>query len=199
MLRHEESSEMSASNAIRSVGHGPAHFSTAFGYHPRMTKLVRGFVSDFHDVVVLGPWAAAGQSRSSPWASQLSMAAHELVENAMSHGPGDETMFSISIDPDPEDPTGLYLVCMTTRNRAEPHHQQMVRDLLHSLNEADDPLAFYVELMAASARRSEGSGLGLARVRVEADMDVTCVIDGDELEVTARARILRQPEAELHS
>ena len=51
-----------------------------------------------------------------------------------------------------------------------------------------DPQQFYLGLMAETARRPTGSGLGLARVRAEADMDVSCVVDGDQLEIVARVQ-----------
>lgn len=182
--------------AMASHSHAPAYFSTAFGPRPKVLELVRGFVSDFHDRVVLSPSSA--RRRSSPRGSQLSMAAHELMENALVYGSESEgaessPSFSIAIDPDPEDPANRYLVCIKTRNRAEPHQQAAVREMLHALSEAEDPLAYYLELMAASARRPEGSGLGLARVRVEAQMDLSCVVEGDEIEVVAQARIPRDP------
>lgn len=170
--------------------HAPAYFSTAFGHRPRMLDLVRGFVSDFYDRVVLG---ATPSRRGSFRGSQLSMAAHELMENALVYGPEGSSSFSIAIDPDPEDPANRYLVSIKTRNRADPHQQATVRQRLHALSEAEDPAAYYLGLMAASARCPEGSGLGLARIRVEAQMDLSCVVDGDELEVVARARIPREP------
>jgi hypothetical protein len=170
--------------------HAPAYFSTEFGRRPRMLELVRGFVSDFHDRVVLN---TTSRRRSSLRGSQVSMAAHELMENALVYGPEGGASFSIAIDPDPEDPANRYLVCIKTRNRADPDQQAAVCQRLHALSEAEDPAAYYLGLMAASARRPEGSGLGLARVRVEAQMDLSCVVDGDELEVVARARIPREP------
>jgi hypothetical protein len=170
------------------------HFSTLFGRRPKIVGLVRRFVADFHDEIVLGDAPSTGRG-STPWASQLSMAAHELVENALSYGTEGETNFSITIDPDPDDPENVYAVRMRTRNRADPHQHAIVMQMLRDLNEAADPFAFYLGLMADTVHRVDGSGLGLARVRVEAEMQVTCVIEGEELEIVAQARILRAPEA----
>lgn len=167
------------------------HFSTAFGRRPKIVGLVRRFVADFHDEIVLGE--SSPEKGATPWASQLSMAAHELVENALNYGSEGETNFTITIDPDPEDPENCYAVRMTTRNRADAKQHAVVAQMLRDLNEAKDPFAFYLGLMAETVNRTDGSGLGLARVRVEAEMEVTCVIDGDELEILAQARILRSP------
>src|SRR5690606_19569480 len=111
------------------------------------------------------------------------------------YGTEGETNFSITIDPDPEDPENCYAVRMKTRNRADPRQHAIVSEMLRDLNAAEDPFSFYLGLMAETAQRADGSGLGLARVRVEAEMEVTCVIDGEELEIQAHARILRPAEA----
>ncbi len=169
-------------------GQEPAHFSTTFGNRPRMARLVRRFVSDFHDEIVLGPRSPRPTSEQ---ASQLSMAAHELVENAVRHGPEGEARFSITIEPDAEDPANCYTVRMKTRNRADPRDHTVVQQLLADLEQAEDPLTVYLGLMEETVKRSEGSGLGLARIRVEAQMEVTCVIDGDELEIIAQTQIER--------
>lgn len=169
------------------------HFSTLFGRRPKIVGLMRRFVADFHDEIVLGE--DSPQRGCTPWASQLSMAAHELVENALNYGTEGETNFSITIDPDPEDPENCYAVRMKTRNRADPRQHAIVSEMLRDLNAAEDPFSFYLGLMAETAQRADGSGLGLARVRVEAEMEVTCVIDGEELEIQAHARILRPAEA----
>ena len=163
------------------------HFSTMFGRRPKIVGLVRRFVADFHDEIVLGEDAP---EQSTQWASQLSMAAHELVENALNYGTEGETNFSIDIDPDPDE-DGVYAVRMKTRNRADPKQHAVVSKMLAELNSTDDPFAFYLALMADTVRREEGSGLGLARVRVEAEMEVTCVIEGEEIEIQAQARVIR--------
>lgn len=117
-------------------GHAPAQFSTRFGRRPRMLKLVRELVSHFHDMVV--PNTTSSRRGSSPRGSQLSMAAHELMENALLYGPEGGSSFSIAIDPDPEEPASGYLVRIKTRNRANSHQQAVVSQRLHALSEAYD-------------------------------------------------------------
>lgn len=163
------------------------HFSTVFARRPKIIGLVRRFVASFHDEIILRDPPAGAETE---WASQLSLAAHELVENALSYGIEGETNFSIDIDPDPDDPENVYAVRMTTRNRADPKQHEVVTRMLEDLNSAEDPFAFYLALLADTAQRPEGSGLGLARVRVEAEMEVTCVTEGEEIEIVAQARVV---------
>lgn len=151
-----------------------------------MLAVLRRFVTSFYDTVA-ARLPQAG--RSSAWASRLSLAAHELVENAVAYGPHADATFTIRIDPVPEEAGGAHRVRMTTRNRAEPEQRETVRQRVEDLKHTDDPFAYYVELMSESVRRNEGSGLGLARVRAEADMEIDCVIEGDHLEVAAEVRI----------
>lgn len=180
---------MSEPNAwVLAVDHSKGgHFSTNFGRRPKIIGLVRRFVANFHDEIVLGQ----SSDRLTPWGSQLSMAAHELVENALNYGVEGETNFSIDIDPDPSDPENVYAIRMKTRNRADARQHAIVTRMLNELNSAEDPFAFYLALMADTANRTEGSGLGLARVRVEAEMEVTCVVEGEEIEIQAQARVCR--------
>jgi hypothetical protein len=165
----------------------PAEFSIAFGQRRRMVALLRRFVMRFYDEVVQPRIRGAPESA---WASRLSLAAHELVENAVQYGPHGDATFSIRIDPDPADPGARHVVRMTTRNRADADQRETVRQSLDAINGADDAFVYYMSLMRESVLRNEGSGLGLARVRVEADMEIDCAIDGDEIEIAAEARII---------
>ncbi len=166
-----------------------ACFSAAFGPRPRMATLLRRLVSAFHDEIVLG--APPARPDGSAHASLLSMAAYELVENAVVHGPPGEAIFSVTIDPDPDRAPDGYIVRLTTRNRARPADHEAVRALLRELDEAEDPFTVYLGLMTDTAKRAEGSGLGLARIRVEGEMELACGIDGEDLEIIAQARLLR--------
>lgn len=164
----------------------PAEFSIAFGQRRRMVALLRRFVTRFYDEVVHPRIRGAPDSA---WASRLSLAAHELVENAVQYGPHGDARFTIRIDRDPAEPAAGHVVRMTTRNRAGADQRETVRQSLDALNRADDAFVYYLSLMRESVLRNEGSGLGLARVRVEADMEIDCAIEGDEIEIAAEARI----------
>lgn len=186
---------MSYANAsLVSANPQGARFSTEFERQPRMARLLRRFVSDFHDEVILG--FVSPQGYASPQGSRLSMAAHELVENVITHGSEGTATFSIAIGPAPQDPDHHYTVEMKTRNHIGPDDHEAVSRLLRELDQADDPFDVFLALMASTAKRPEGSGLGLARVCVEAQMELACLVDGDQLEITAQACIARDPRGD---
>jgi len=162
-----------------------ASFSMAFGRRPKMVALVRRVVADFYGALYDEIAAPIEQQRG--WPSQVSLAAHELVENTVRHGLDGDAVFSIAVDPDHGAPGRAHLVRITTRNRADAAQRELVLRRVNELRTAPDLFAFYVALLTKSTQQGS-SGLGLARIRVEARMELHCSIDGDELEITASAR-----------
>ena len=110
--------------------------------------------------------------------SRLSMATHELMENAIKYAPDCTSSLSVRYEPT----TGH--VTLTSTNRAPPESAREVAAVLAEVARADDPMAAYLELMAATAERAGGSGLGLARVWVEGQMPLTLSYDGRQLSIT---------------
>lgn len=161
-----------------------ASFSIAFGRRPKMVAMVRRIVADFYGTLYDEIVAPVEQQRG--WTSQVSLAAHELVENTVRHGLEGDAVFSIMVDPDPDDPGRAHVVRVSTRNRADAAQRELVLRRVNALRTTPDLFAYYVGLLTESTQ--QGSGLGLARIRVEARMDLQCTIDGDELEITASAR-----------
>ena len=56
-------------------------------------------------------------------------------------------------------------------------------------------MALYDRMIARSTTRSFGSGLGLARIRAEAEMNLSYSLRGDEVTITAEARVRVKQEA----
>jgi hypothetical protein len=164
-----------------------ASFSIAFGRRPKMVGLVRRVVADFYRTLYDEIVAPIEQQRG--WTSQVSLAAHELVENTVRHGRGGDAVFSIAVVPDPDDPGRAHIVHVTTRNRADAAQCELVLRRVDELRTTSDLFTFYLALLGESADRGGSSGLGLARIRVEARMELRCAVDGDELEITASARV----------
>jgi hypothetical protein len=77
-------------------------FSIAFGRRPKMVAMVRRIVADFYGTLYDEIVAPVEQERG--WTSQVSSAAHELVENTVRHGLDGDAVFSITVDPDLDDP-----------------------------------------------------------------------------------------------
>jgi hypothetical protein len=64
-----------------------------------------------------------------------------------------------------------------------------LRRCFHEIQQCDDAIALYDRMIARSAGRSHGSGLGLARIRAEAEMDLSYSLKGDQVTITAEARV----------
>ena len=162
-----------------------ASFSIAFGRRPKMVAMVRRVVADFYGALYAEIAAPVEQPRG--WASHVSLAAAELVENTVRHGLDGDAVFSIRVAPDSRDPGHAHVVSVTTRNRADSSQRELVLRRVNELRTAPDLFAFYLALLTESTQQGGSSGLGLARIRVETRMDLHCSIDGDELEITASA------------
>jgi hypothetical protein len=138
---------------------------------------VRRFVSDFYLRVLRDPDTT----------SQLAVATHELLDNALTYSSDGNATFRVGVQADP----GIVHVVLTTENRATNDHIEAARRALDKLTRAGDPAAYFLELMNEAARRPEGSGLGLARVRAESDMSIRYEVHGDCLELEATADFKR--------
>jgi anti-sigma regulatory factor (Ser/Thr protein kinase) len=142
-----------------------------------LISVVRRFVHEFYQEVL---HVEAG--------SQLALATHELLENAVKYGVDGETRLSIEVT---EERAGN-AVLVRTVNRTEQRHIDRVRELFAEMERTADPFAFYQVMMRRSLTTPNESGLGIARIAAEADMRVTHeLVDGT---LTILARTLVSPE-----
>jgi hypothetical protein len=72
---------------------------------------------------------------------------------------------------------------LSTRNRATPEYLRRAIELLTELKCAEDPLAYYDQLVRETAPKRGVSGLGLARIRAEGDLELYFAVEGDELRI----------------
>jgi anti-sigma regulatory factor (Ser/Thr protein kinase) len=151
-----------------------AYFELSFSPNVSLVSTVRRFVSDFWIQIL----------PSAEITSQLAVATHELLDNAVLYSFDGNT--SIRIDVTRE--AGAAEVVIATRNRASRSNIQRLCEALDELRSATDPPAFYQKMMHRTAARAEGSGLGLARVRSESDMVIGYEIEGDVVHLRATAR-----------
>jgi anti-sigma regulatory factor (Ser/Thr protein kinase) len=154
-----------------------AHFELSFSPNVSLVSTVRRFVSEFY-VQILSDAEAT---------SQLAVATHELLDNAVLYSDDGNTAIRIVVHREPD----AFRVGIETRNRATPANVEAVRTAIDEMNAAPDAAAHYQVLMRRSAKRADASGLGLARVRAEADMTLTCEIEGGTVCLRAGARYAR--------
>jgi len=155
----------------------PASFDMSFAPTTRIVSVVRRFVLSLYERILA----------DNVMSSQLALATHELLENAVKYNIDDATMLRVTMTPQTES-TSEVAVTIRTRNRATPENLRIAERLITQVREAEDPFMFYQQLITASAEAS-GSGLGLARIRAETAMTIDFSIDGDQIEIVAHAQV----------
>src|SRR5690606_29091246 len=110
----------------------------------------------------------------------LTLATHELVENAVAYAADGETEIRIEVVD-----KGLII---KTWNKASAEKQAVVRKLVDALNAAEDADEYYQTRLIQTTHQPEGSGLGHARLRAEADMDISLQIEDDRVCILAEAQ-----------
>ena len=115
--------------------------------------------------------------------SRLHMAAHELVENVLKYGSTPEVGLEFELERGDENS----IVRLRTRNTAAPEQPEEVTRRVMELRAAVDPIAYYDQLIRATAPMVGMSGLGLARIRAEAGLDVDCSVSGREVSIVVQA------------
>jgi hypothetical protein len=151
-----------------------AFFALSFSPNVKLVGTVRRFVGQFYAEVLADPDAT----------SQLAVATHELLENAVRYSADGNT--SVRIGVARHDDT-LH-VSLETCNRASANNLETIATALHDIASAPDADAHYQKLMRLTAKREGASGLGLGRVRAETGMALTHAIEGDLVFVRAEAR-----------
>ena len=156
----------------------PASFDLCFAPTIHLVSVARRFVMALYERIVDDPWMS----------SQLGLATHELLENAVKFNTDAETLLRLTMAPQGETRSE---VCVTvrTRNRATAENIRTAARLITEVREAEDPFMFYQQLMQASANQSAGSGLGLARIRAETEMMLDFEIEGDAIEIVVQAQV----------
>lgn len=122
---------------------------------------------------------------------RLHLAAFELVENAVKYSAGRLARVELELEAGSDADRWLTL---KVRNEADEGRLEEITRRFHDLRPPSNALDHYDRLIVEAASKPSGlSGLGLARIRAEGGLELDCVVDGQSLTVSARARI--RPDA----
>ena len=171
---------MTAVSGITREGYD-TYFELSFPPTAGLLSTIRRCVSDLYTQVLGDP----------DLASLLSMAAHELLENAVLHSLDGHPSMSIGV----RLRHGGFDLAVDTQNRASASQAAALQSRIEEISAAPDPAAHYLELMRRTVKRTDGSGLGLGRVRAEADMSLSARVATDTVFVFARATYALRPTA----
>lgn len=158
----------------------PASFDLSFAPTPNIVSVVRRFVRALYDRIL----------EDGDVSSQLALATHELLDNAVKYCTDSETSLRVTLTPQDES-YSVITVTIRTRNRARPEDIHTAQRIITDARDAADPFSFYQQLMLATSGHAEGSGLGLARIRAETGLTIDFSVDGEYLEIAAQASLAR--------
>lgn len=133
----------------------------------RMVSIVRRFVEESFEELV----------GNVDEVHRISLAVHELLENAAKYSIGTRTGLRVRIEPN-----GPASIEMT--NETTPEHIARLRACVHEI-QAAEPFAHYQALMRRTVGVDEESGLGLARIRAEGDLNLSLEVNGTMVTIVA--------------
>lgn len=146
-----------------------AYIDLRFAPHWELISPAREFLLSFFTHTLSNPVVA----------SQISMAAHELMENAIKYSPTDEAKIRVEVD-------SAGPVQLTVENEALEEHIPIVMAEVKAASEAEDAFAYYRSKMEQALSRVDGkSCLGLARIRCEGQMTLRCEVVGRTVRMIA--------------
>jgi hypothetical protein len=117
-------------------------------------------------------------------ASQIALAAHELIENAIKYSASDKSKIRIHV----EERSGSMLV--TVENDARRQDISSLVSEISAVADAKDPMEYYRTKIELAVKRTDGRAcLGLARIRFESQMQIRWTISGTRVRITAVRRL----------
>lgn len=143
----------------------------AFRPNVELITSTRRFVAELFDSVLTDP----------DMVSRVALTIHELLENTLKYSMDGMVCLRVTVS----EVEGKRVVTICASNRARPEQVTELQRRIDALQDAQDPMDFYVSMMLDSAGRDDGSGLGLARIRVEGEMDLAYAVEGDVITITA--------------
>jgi two-component sensor histidine kinase len=135
----------------------------------RMVSIVRRFVEQSFEKLVGDPEAVF----------RVSLAVHELLENAAKYAVGDKTGLTVHFESN-----GSAAEIKLT-NHTTPEHIARLRACINEIQASTEPFVLYQSMMRRTFGVQDESGLGLARIRAEGELDLSLEIDGSMVTITA--------------
>jgi two-component sensor histidine kinase len=137
--------------------------------HSRMVSIVRRFVEESFGKLVGDPEAVF----------RVSLAVHELLENAAKYAVGDKTGLTVHFE------SNGSAAKIKLTNQTTPEHIARLQASIEEIQSSKEPFALYQTLMRRTFGVPDESGLGLARIRAEGELDLSLEIDGTMVTITA--------------
>ena len=135
----------------------------------RMVSIVRRFVEESFAKLV-------GDSEA---VFRVSLAVHELLENAAKYAVGDKTGLSVHFE------SNGAAARIRLTNQTTPEHIARLRACIDEIQGSAEPFVLYQTLMRRTFGVQDESGLGLARIRAEGELDLSLEIEGSMVTITA--------------
>jgi two-component sensor histidine kinase len=135
----------------------------------RMVSIVRRFVEESFEKLVGDPEAVF----------RVSLAVHELLENAAKYAIGDKTGLTVHFESNGSSAS------IRLTNQSTPEHIERLRTCISEIQASSEPSVLYQDMMRRTYGIQEESGLGLARIRAEGDLDLALEIDGSMVTIIA--------------
>jgi two-component sensor histidine kinase len=144
-----------------------------------MVSVVRRFVEEAFEKIV-------GDSDA---VFRVSLAVHELLENAAKYAVGDKTNLTVHFEPNGAGAN------ISLTNQTTPERLARLRACVSEIQSSDDPLTLYQSMMRRTADVQGESGLGLVRIRAEGELDLSLEVEGTMVTVVASCLPTRRPSA----
>jgi two-component sensor histidine kinase len=151
-------------------GRGRPYCEVVFRPSHELITVIRRFVSNFFGDTLADDGVA----------QRLSLATHELLENAVRYSTDGEARLRIELLSKP--PTGEHVAVIRTFNKTTPDQIEKLKEAFEGLA-TPDARALYTDLI----RRRQG--LGLARIQAEAELSLNLDVEDDQVCVIAHARV----------
>jgi hypothetical protein len=141
-----------------------------------MVSIVRRFVEESFEKMVGDPDAVF----------RVSLAVHELLENAAKYATGDSTGLQVHFD------AHGAAASIKLTNQTTAAHISRLQECIAEIQSSDEPFELYQKLMRRTYGIQEESGLGLARIRAEGELDLSLEVDGNNVTIVASCLATRR-------